>query len=149
MRKLFSILLVIVLVSTCVADEQEAKYAQRINPGHALLRGFVNTLTFWLEVPRCTTLGVNKYPVFGMISGCMEGLYLGGARAALSVVDFFALGCTGPSAYRPDVFPEYVWQSQWNPYSTDISPMMIELEKDYESREDLDESASEDMERAL
>ncbi len=43
------------------------------------------------------------------------------------------LGTTGKSAYEADLFPEFVWQSQWNPFETNLPPIATKLEAEFES----------------
>ena len=88
----------------------------KLDMSHGLARGFVGAFTFWLEVPRKVILDVNRYPLLGIFSGAMEGVYLGVMRGALSVADLVMFGLTGPSAYDTD-FPEFIWDAQWNPYA--------------------------------
>jgi len=117
-------------------DEQvERIYPTEINVINSFTRGIVNAFTFWLEVPRNIILDANQYPFFGTVSGAMKGLYFAGARACLSVTDVLMLGFTGPSAYNPDIFPEYVWDSQWNPYTTNIPPEYVIIKEDADVRE--------------
>ena len=146
MKRLIStVLMAGLLVSSTTAEEVESEYPREINVVHGFTRGIVNAFTFWLEAPRCLILHINKYPFFGFVSGPMEGLYFSGSRFCLSFADLAMLGATGPSAYDPDVFPEYVWQSQWNPYLTNVSPKMIRMEADFETRD----AVIEDMEHAF
>ena len=98
------------------AEADPVPYPETINVPHALVRGTVNFLTAWLEIPRRTVLAVNESPVFGMLTGPMEGVFFSAARIVLSAADYAMLGFTGPSAYEPVDFPEYVWNAQWNPY---------------------------------
>jgi len=47
------------------------------------------------------------------------------------VLDIGFLGLTGPSGYDPDFFPEYVWNSQWNPYPENVVPDILEQKEDF------------------
>jgi len=118
MKKIIAFALIICVIASAVPQEKvEYVYPEEVNPINGFTRGVVNAFTFWLEVPRNLILDVNKYPFFGLLTGSLKGLYFSGARACLSVADVFMLGATGPSAYNPDIFPEYVWESRWNPYA--------------------------------
>lgn len=110
------------------------EYPRELNPGHALLRGFVNTFTCWLDVPRSLVLDVNKYPFFGLVTGTLKGGFFMGSRAVLSVTDFAMLGFTGPSLYDPVFFPEYVWNAQWRPYEKP-SPEEEQIEEQFEEKD--------------
>jgi len=136
-----SILISLAFIFTATAgftdesEQVERIYPKEINVIHSFSRGIINVFTLWLEVPRNIVLDVNKYPFFGIVSGSMKGLYFSGARLCLSAADICMFGFTGPGAYNPDIFPEYVWESDWNPYATNVPPEMIEMEKEAEARE--------------
>jgi hypothetical protein len=121
-----------------------ARYPRSLNPGHALLRGFVNTLTCWMDVPRELVLQVNKYPFFGLITGTLKGGFFMGSRAVLSATDLLMLGFTGPSLYDPVFFPEYVWNAQWQPYEPP-SPEEEYIENQFHEKD----AVIENMESAL
>ena len=135
MKSLIFTLILIISSSFSFADEQiiadettypaevtveKAFYPQEINVPHALWRGVINAFTGWLEIPREIIMENNKYPFFGIISGTLRGSFFTSTRAVLSVVDIGLFGFTGPSGYDPNLFPEYVWNSEWNPYSETI-----------------------------
>ena len=142
MKKIFlTVLTILILGSSVNAVKQEYEYPKEINVGHALLRGVVNSFTFWLEVPRNMVLEINKYPFIGFCSGPLQGLYFSSARFCLSFADLVMLGTTGPSAYTPVIFPEYVWNAKWNPYGPiNMTPIQVEMERGYETREAIDDS---------
>ena len=152
MKKIIAFTLIICVIASAVPQEStvpqekvEYIYPKEVNPINAFTRGVVNTFTFWLEVPRNLILDVNKYPFFGLLTGSLKGLYFSGARVCLSVADVFMLGATGPSAYNPDIFPEYVWNSRWNPYAlTNLPPeyaiMKAEADVRESDTENMDES---------
>ncbi len=137
MKKIIAFVLILCLVTSAVPPEKvERIYPNEINPLHAYTRGFVNIGTLWLELPRNLILDVNKYPFFGLLTGCMKGVYFSGARICLSFADIFMLGTTGPSAYNPDTFPEYVWNSYWNPYAmTNLPPEYAIMKAEADERE--------------
>ncbi len=137
MKKIIiSIIILCVAASAAPEEKVERIYPKEINPINAYTRGFVNISTFWLEVPRNLILDVNKYPFFGLLTGSLKGLYFSGARVCLSAVDIFMFGTTGPSAYDPDTFPEYVWESYWNPYAmTNLPPEYAIMKEDADVRE--------------
>lgn len=111
----------------------DKEYPQKVNVPHALYRGTANVFTGWLEIPRRMILKINDSPAFGYITGSMEGAFLASCRLVLSFFDFAMLGTTGPSAYNPAEFPEFVWDAQWNPYPEEIEP--VEPEKPAEEEE--------------
>ena len=147
MKKFVLISVTIILASALPAadDNQQVEriYPREINVIHSFNRGIINAFTLWLEVPRNIILDVNKYPFFGLLTGSMKGLYFSGARLCLSVADILTFGFTGPSAYNPDIFPEYVWESQWNPYVTNIPPEIVEMKEDATVREETKENMQE------
>jgi len=142
MKNLITIALIIVFVSSGISAQKiERVYPREINVINGFTRGVVNVFTFWLEVPRNYIIEVNQYPFFGLVSGPMKGLYFSSARVCLSFADLFMLGATGPSAYNPDIFPEYVWNSYWNPYTmTNLPPEYAEMEREADIREASDEN---------
>ena len=123
----FGLLLSLLFTCHAIALEpveiaEPVQYPHTINVPHALARGTVNFLTAWLELPRRTVLAVNESPAFGLITGPMEGVFFCSCRLVLSAADYAMLGFTGPSAYEPIGFPEYVWNAQWNPYREELPP---------------------------
>ncbi len=110
---------------------EEAVYPQELNVPHALWRSVINVTTGWLEIPREIILENSKYPLLGIVSGTLRGAFFTTMRAVLSVVDIGLLGFTGPSGYDPEIFPEYVWNSQWNPYTSDSSMGILESKDDF------------------
>jgi len=145
MKKIITLLLTFCVIASAVPQEKvERIYPKEINPINAFTRGVVNVFTLWLEVPRNLILDVNKYPFFGLLTGSMKGLYFSGARLCLSTADIFMLGATGPSAYNPDIFPEYVWESRWNPYTmTNLPPEYAIIKEEADVRESDDENMDE------
>lgn len=77
-------------------------------------RGFVNCLTFWVEVPRNLWYDNVRMPIVGMFPGLLSGTCLSGARALGGATDVLSFGLTGPGIYT-EKFPEYVWNSPWLP----------------------------------
>ena len=88
-------------------------------------RGFVNTLTFWLEMPRNMWYDGTRNAYFGLLPGIVDGACLTSARAFAGVSDIITLGLSGPGFYS-DVFPEYVWQSPWVPEDEEDIMLMNE-----------------------
>ena len=122
MKQLVLVFSIVLLAMGAFANdtiESEAKNKnisqEKINVPHSLLRGTVNLVTFWMEIPRELVVESNYNPVYGIVTGLVKGSYFSGKRLVYSVLDFVLLGFTGPSGY--DVtFPEYVWNAQWNPW---------------------------------
>ena len=138
MKKIIAFILILCVFGVAVPQEEKIEYIypRDINPINAYTRGVVNVFTLWLEVPRNLVLDVNEYPFFGLLSGSMKGVFFSGARLCLSFADIFMLGMTGPSAYNPDTFPEYVWQSRWNIYAmTNLPPEYAKMEAEADARE--------------
>jgi len=138
MKKIIAFILILCVFGVAVPQEEKVEYIypKEANPINAFTRGVVNVFTLWLEVPRNYVLEVNRYPFFGLLTGPMKGLYFSGVRLCLSTADIFMLGMTGPSAYNPDVFPEYVWQSRWNYYNmTNLPPEYAIMEAEANARE--------------
>jgi len=107
-------------------------YPQELNPPWAFFRGCANLATCWLELPRNLVIENVNYPVFGLGSGLLKGLFFMTSRAVLGVVDVAMLGMTGPSAFSPDRFPEFVFEAQWSPYappSPEEQSLQVEFEE--------------------
>ncbi len=142
MKKIILTLILFLLTGFCQAEAdgtyyasedtfEKAVYPQKINPRHAMLRGVLNVATCWLEIPREIILENSKYPFAGIVSGAFRGAFFTSTRAVLSVLDIGFLGFTGPSGYDPDIFPEYVWNSQWNPYSKNVLTDILDQEEQF------------------
>ena len=146
MKKITLTLILLLLTSFSFAENQIAKknsdnlseetfekavYPQKINPWHGFSRGIINIATCWLEIPREIILENNKFPVVGIVSGALKGTFFTTTRAVLSVVDVGLLGFTGPSGYDPNLFPEYVWNSQWNPFSKNEITEILNQKEDF------------------
>jgi hypothetical protein len=131
--------------ATNTAAQSATRYPATIDPAHALMRGGANACTFWMEIPRNMVIENVNHPGMGVGSGLLKGLFYTTSRALLSVGDFMFLGCTGPSAYNPLTFPEFVGAAQWDPY-TPPSPALKKLEKaeekQYEAVEAVEENKS-------
>jgi len=131
--------------ATTNAAQSATRYPATINPAHALMRGGANACTFWMEIPRNMVIENVNHPGLGVGSGLLKGMFYTTSRALLTVGDFMFLGCTGPSAYNPLTFPEYVSASQWDPYAPP-SPALKKLEKaeerQYEAVEAVEENKS-------
>jgi len=129
-----AVLLALCLSMTAFATDTDAgkEYPKKVNVPHALARGTVNMLTAWMEIPRRMVLKINESPFWGYLTGSMEGTFLASCRVVLSAADFAMLGTTGPSAYDPVDFPEFVWDAQWNPYPEKIEQPKPEKTEDQE-----------------
>ncbi|MCX7004121.1 MAG: hypothetical protein NTV22_12750, partial [bacterium] len=107
--------------TTNASAQAAGHYPAVISPAHALMRGGANACTFWMEMPRNLVIENVNHPGLGVGSGLLKGVFYTTSRALLTVGDFMFLGCTGPSAYNPLTFPEYVSASQWDPYTPPTS----------------------------
>lgn len=114
-------------------------YPRELNPPWALFRGVANLATGWLELPRNLVIEHVNYPVLGLGTGWLKGLFFMTSRVVLSVVDIGMFGMTGPSAYSPDVFPEFVFQAQWNPYAP-VTAEDQSLQVEFEELDAVDEN---------
>jgi len=143
MKKIILTLILFLVVGLCQVQAEETSYPaektieksmypNEINPPHALWRGVLNVATCWLEIPREIILENSKFPLFGIVSGAFRGTFFTSTRAVLSVLDIGLLGFTGPSGYDPDIFPEYVWNSQWNPYSKNVTTDILDQEEQFQ-----------------
>ena len=131
--------------ATTNAASTATHYPATINPAHALMRGGANACTFWMEIPRNMVLENVEHPGLGVGSGLLKGVFYTTSRALLSVGDFMFLGCTGPSAYNPLTFPEYVSAAQWDPYTPPSAALKKEdvaEDKQYEAVESIEENKS-------
>jgi len=129
MKKIIVIVLILFVSCICFSDDIDNSTKlntntscpeDQINIPHALLRGTTNILTFWMEIPRDLVLESNYNPGYGLVVGLVKGAYYGGTRVFYSIIDIGMLGFTGPNGYSKK-FPEYVWQSKWNPWPRDNS----------------------------
>jgi len=105
--KKFTLLLLIVC-SLGYAAEQEKKSSL----DNAFLRGTINVLTSWLEVPRELCYENSKLPVLGTIPGAVKGVSFTFLRTFAGVVDILSMGYSGDGIYDEFV-PKYVWQAPW------------------------------------
>ena len=87
--------------------------------GFGLQRGFVNLLTFWLELPRNLSYEMTAQPLSSLIIGPLLGVSYSALRAADGLIDVVTLGYNGNYAYAADI-PDYVWQSPWVSSTTDL-----------------------------
>ena len=118
MKKIILATLIVCLSTTTLLAAQEAKQDETQkwldNMAYNCGRGFVNCLTFWVEVPRNLIFENLRNPFFGTITGTSDGAFLSLARAFGGATDVLTFGLTGSGIYS-DSFPEYVWQSNWIP----------------------------------
>ena len=118
--KLYAALAVIALWATLSFAEDTnvflVAYPHEFNPPYALMRGTVNFMTCWLEIPRCAVVQNARHPVIGIGTGLLQSAFFMCSRIILSTADYLLLGFTGPSAYDAVWLPEYVFQAEWYPY---------------------------------
>lgn len=98
--------------------------------GMNICRGFINTVTCWIELPRCFWVETTRNPYYGYVSGLCSGAFLGVARGFAGVTDVLTFGLTGSGIYG-DGFPEYVWNSKWT-----AGDSLIEQQKSQEDSAD-------------
>lgn len=79
-----------------------------------IARGLTNIVTCFLEIPRCIIVRNNEVPLFGFISGAVEGSGDTAMRAFSGVTDVALLGFLGKNIYGKG-FPEFIWESNWKP----------------------------------
>ena len=79
-------------------------------------RGAVNLLTCAAEMPRCMVYRNSQVPLWGFVSGAVEGVGCTVMRAFTGVTDLLFLGYGENPVFSP-VFCEYVWDSAWLPSS--------------------------------
>ncbi len=114
-------------------------YPREINPPWAFFRGCVNLATCWLELPRNIVNENAEFPVFGIGSGLLKGTFFMTSRLILGVVDVSMFGFTGPSAFSPDEFPEFVFSSRWAPYAPP-TPYEESLQVEFEELDAVEEN---------
>ena len=83
--------------------------------GKNIVRGYVNLLTSWIEIPRCFWLETVQNPyIFGPAWGLVEGSLFCVGRTTLGVFDVVMFGLTGEGdVFYTPVFPEYIFDSKW------------------------------------
>ena len=79
-----------------------------------IARGLTNMATCFLEVPRCIIVRNNEVPLFGFISGAVEGTGNTAMRAFSGATDVVLFGFLGKNIYGKS-FPEFIWESNWKP----------------------------------
>jgi len=82
---------------------------------HNIVRGFANILTGFLEVPRGMVYRNSQMPLWGLVSGAVEGVGLTAIRAVSGVTDIIFLGFDYGNWFNDSTFREYVWKSDWLP----------------------------------
>ena len=119
MRKLgLFITLILILGATGTAQAQENHWDK--SPAmNKLKRGFVNILTFPLEIPKQTKLQYEegskktKHTAVHVASGFIKGLAYGVGRAGSGVWDVVTFINPVPENYEPLMKPEYVYNFRW------------------------------------
>ena len=103
--------LVSLLTAAAARAEEDAGLMDTVTSGFT--RGVVNSLTFWLEVPRKVSHEMTTTsPYYGWINGIGKGAVLGVWRASAGVLDIATLGTPGAELYT-SVMPDYVWNAPW------------------------------------
>ena len=124
----------IVCASNMYAQDEETQAAPTKKNsdmmGMNICRGVINTLTCWIEVPRCFWVESTRNPYYGYLTGLSNGSFLGLFRGFAGVTDMVTFGLTGPGIYG-EGFPEYVWNSKWI-----ASDSLIEQQKAHEDKAD-------------
>jgi len=99
--------------TAAVATEEESGGASE--NFHNIVRGFANILTGFLEVPRGMVYRNSQMPLWGLVSGAVEGVGLTAIRAVSGVTDIIFLGFDYGNWFNDSTFREYVWKSDWLP----------------------------------
>jgi len=94
----------------------ESRRAEPMDAGKAfmkLTRGFINTITGWVEVPkRVQETSQDSGAAAGFTWGLLRGLGHGFIRTAAGLYEFFTFPFPAPPGYEPVIEPEYVFTSE-------------------------------------
>ena len=94
--------------------------AESLDSGKAvnkLLRGFLNTVTGWVEIPkRAKETAATSGTAAGLTWGILRGIGHGFVRTAGGLYEIFTFPFPAPPNYAPVIQPEYVFsESVSNP----------------------------------
>lgn len=88
-----------------------------------LTRGFINTITGWVEVPkRVQETSAASGPLAGFTWGLLRGFGYGFIRTAAGLYEVFTFPFPAPSGYEPVMHPEYVFQEDASASGAPSSP---------------------------
>ncbi len=93
-------------------------HAEGMDAGKAvtkLTRGFINTITGWVEIPkRVNETTQASGAAAGFTWGLLRGLGYGFVRTAAGLYEFFTFPFPAPPDYIPVINPEYVFLESAN-----------------------------------
>jgi putative exosortase-associated protein (TIGR04073 family) len=94
--------------ASCAVDSDKIKYEK--SPVNKLLRGSVNTVTFWFEVPAgIYKVSEERDPFLGWTLGFTEGVLTSMLRLVTGIADMAT--CIIPPYAKPFMQPEYAYKS--------------------------------------
>jgi putative exosortase-associated protein (TIGR04073 family) len=109
--------------------------------GEKFGRGFVNILTFWVEIPHSMAIEWNRTdPVTGVFMGGAKGVTWGAARLLAGAYEVVTFPFPTPNDYQPIMHPEYIMTATWGnefPEITDLysnDPMYSRDQPTYPNR---------------
>ena len=81
-----------------------------------LTRGFFNTITGWVEIPkRVHETSQTSGAATGFTWGLLRGLGHGFVRTSAGLYEFFTFPFPAPPGYEPVIQPEYVFTDESSP----------------------------------
>ncbi|NQT00183.1 MAG: exosortase system-associated protein, TIGR04073 family [Candidatus Omnitrophica bacterium] len=107
MRKLFLVLIAVVLISNLIITPCFA------DPLRKLGRGLANAVTGVVEIPKKVILiSKNDNPILGLTWGWVKGAAVALLRTAAGVYETVTFPIPAPADYEPMVNPEFVFE-EW------------------------------------
>ena len=101
------------LVTLVAVGNPVVASAEPMDAGKAfskLTRGFFNTVTGWVEIPkRVNETSQQSGAAAGFTWGLLRGLGYGFIRTAAGLYEFFTFPFPAPPDYQPVIQPEYVF----------------------------------------
>ena len=108
-RRLFGVLTVVTALTVLPAKPAQAEM-NTAGAGTKLLRGAVNVLTGWVEIPkRVYETSQEQGTAAGLTWGLMRGFGRGFIRTAAGCYEVFTFPFPAPPNYEPVMLPEYVF----------------------------------------
>ena len=107
---LLSLLLLMVLATTCHALEEQQPEAIAEKMAFKLVRGVANVSTSLVEIPKQSYLMVRDRGGIGYLVGPLKGMGMAFYRLFAGVTETVFFAVPQPGYYDSMINPEYVWQ---------------------------------------
>jgi len=111
-----AVVAVVCLAASATHVRADGYKAGEPDPKHeaVLVRGTMNLVTGWIELPRNLVYEGIKLPLIGAVWGSLKGSGLTAGRTIAGLVDLLSFGCAGRGMYN-EVLPYFVWEKTWAP----------------------------------